>query len=213
MKKISFVAIILCVLSFKSLALANNLLLDRRFWIEEISNNNGILNDKILKKTDSNSELDFTKGMYSESIEEKDLKRKAILTIAGIIKHNESDIRVIQSYKYYDVEYNHFFYRNILNAIIYNHSVKTIIFDGIPRQGASKIAQIIESNKNIEIIICDNSDFDDDGMQIISNALKENNTLKKIEFLNSKFSMDSRELVRKAWQHHPVNGRKSNVKF
>lgn len=182
MKKI-YIIIIATILSYSN-ALAY-LGWETDFWLKDIKKNGGLA---------SRYNSGLTRFLY-DSEGNIDFQQKTILTITKIIKKNLSpDLKYVEiRSQYLDQKISEFCLDELLEALIYNNTVTTLIFPQPPTDAAFKIARLLKKNHTLKKIIIVNPEFDDEGAAAIAKALEHNNSLSELNMKNSEFSMRSRK--------------------
>jgi hypothetical protein len=177
---------------------------ERDFWLDEI------------EKTERLASYPSTTGLskYLDHVS-KEEKHKTVETVAEVIKSNPKKLLIMSmnTNNPHDADYRVFLTNNILDALMYNHTIENLFLSNLNAPSVLQIAKILKTNKTIKRIGLDNADFDDDGAIALAEALKQNNTLLEFNMGNSKFSMASRNAIKKAWSYNQVATRNKEMKF
>jgi hypothetical protein len=177
---------------------------EREFWLDEI------------EKTERLASYPSTTGLGKYlNHGSKEEKHKTVETIAEVIKSNPKKLLIMNmnTNNPHDADYRVYLTNNILDALIYNHTIENLYLGKLIAPSSEQIAKILKTNKTIKRIGLDDADFDNDGAIAIAEALKQNNTLLEFSMENNKFSMASRNAIKKAWSSNQVANRVKEIQF
>lgn len=186
---------------------------EKEYWIEEITKNNGRLDDNMIMKQFHTSNESYAYNVYGGSESDIESWKSITLVIAGIIKNNSVLLKNLIITGFNDRNFNEFYNNTMLDAINYNKTIEFFRCSRVSANGASKVANIIKNNKTIKSMEFEDSYFDDQGALAIAQALKVNTTVQSLEFTNSKFSMLARKAMQDAWAQNKVDGRREQISF
>jgi hypothetical protein len=149
---------------------------EKDFWIEEINKSEGL----VVFGMNANMGNCLNLANYSDL-------EKSLSTISHVLSNNLSSAKVINidlfsnDKKKYNIRTT-----NILKALVNNKTIKRVILNRVPASSDILLAKIIEQNSTIEDIHLEGAKLSEEGVVLISDALKKNKSLKYLDFSQSK---------------------------